>query len=246
MANIGKNETRFMTFPVALLKDAFVDIRKVCNNAMDYTIYAKAVKYTIYSETIDGMQDALDFYGLSLGENGNIDKLYERCETLHNSFDGSSSPMVSVNVETLYHFREQPKTEFEIAVFCAFCAVRSIIGIDPYKKITNDFVIARMFGYKSVEEFENLKTKPDYWQKFFSTEQKIRYHLTNKIIVGELESNWGLKYYSSRNRGFWVSFKLGLEVLVTEAEKRKKKFVAKERSDAKNAIIKKVIATLNQ
>ena len=240
------SEARFITFPVALLKNAFVDIKKVCINAIDFAIYSKAEKYTIYSETIDGIEDALDFYGVSLSENGDIDKLYKTGKVLHDSFEGLGSPMVSVNKDILFQFMQESKTEFEIGVFCAFCAVRSIIGIDPYKKTTNDFLIARMFGYRSVEEFKNLKTKPDYWQKFFSTEQKIRYHLTNKIIVGELESNWSLKYYSSRSRGFYVSFKLDLEILVMEAERRKKKFKDKERSDAKNAVIKKVIHNLNQ
>ncbi len=242
------SETRFMTFPVALLKDAFIDISKVCNNAINYAIYSKALNCAIYakSETIDEIEEALTFYGLSLSKNGTFENQYKRGKVLYDSFDGSASPMVSVNKDILYHFREQPKTEFEIAVFCAFCAVRSIIGIDPYKKATNDFLIARMFGYRSVEEFKNLKTKPDYWQKCFSTDGRIRHHLTNKIIIGELESNWGLKYYSSRSRGFYVSFKLDFEALVMQAERRKKKFKDKERSDAKNAVIKKVIHNLNQ
>ena len=239
MANIGKNETRFMTFPVALLKDAFTDIESVCNNSIDYAIYARA-------KSVGGMQDALDFFGVSLSKNGTIKNVYQSGKVLHDSFEGSASPMVSVNKDILYQFMQQPKTEFEIRVFCAFCAVRSIIGTDPYKKTTNDFVIARMFGYRSAEEFENLETKPDYWQRCFSTEKKIRYHLTDKIIFGELEFNWGLKYHSTRSRGFWVSFKLDFEVLVMQAEKRKKKFIDKERSDAKRAIIQKVIHNLNQ
>ena len=242
------SKPKYVTFPVSLLKDAFTNIKKVCNNAMDYAIYSKAVNYAIYakSETIDEIEEALTFYGLSLSKNGTFENQYKSGKVLYDSFEGSASPMVSVNKDILFQFIQQPKTEFEIGVFCAFCAVRSIIGIDSYKKATNDFLISRMFGYRSVEEFENLETKPDYWQKYFSTDGKIRYHLTDKIILGELESNWGLKYYSSRSRGFWVSFKLDLEILVTEAEKRKKKFIDKERSDVKRLIIQKVIHNLNQ
>ena len=93
MANIGKNETRFITFPVALLRDAFTDIKKVCDNAVNYAIYAKA-------QRIDGMQDALDFYGVSLSKNGTIKNVYQsgkvdRKSTRLNSSHVSQSRMPS-------------------------------------------------------------------------------------------------------------------------------------------------------
>lgn len=205
------SKPKYVTFPVALLKDAFVDIEKVCKNAVNYAIYSKA-------KTVDGMEEALRYYRI-INHNCTIENLYEECQILHDSFEGLSSPMVSLNRDTLIQFMNQPKSEFEIAVFCAFCGIRSIIGKKQYVKTNNNFLIARMFGCRSMEEFDKLEIKPNYWYWYFSTDKKMRNNLTDKIIKYSLVLDWGLKYYSGRNRGFYISFELQASDLKLLAEK---------------------------
>ena len=206
------SETRFMTFPVALLKDAFTDIKKVCNNAMKYAIYSKAQSV--------GVAESFKFFGVSYAKAENYESAYQSGKVLYDSFEGSASPMVSVNKDILFQFIQQPKTEFEIAVFCAFCAVRSIIGKKQYAKTNNNFVLARLLGYRSFDEFEiSGGADSAYYQKYFSTDKKLRNNLTDKIIKYSLVLGWGLNYYSGRNRGFYISFELPAKDLKLLAEK---------------------------
>ena len=52
-------------------------------------------------------------------------------------------------------------------------------------------------------------------KSFFNEYQTVK-------IKKELRDNWGLVYYARYTRGFYVSFKMELDALVFEAEKRRK------------------------
>ncbi|WP_169704751.1 hypothetical protein [Runella slithyformis] len=143
-------------------------------------------------------------------------------------------------MDIIFDFYKKPKSDFDKAVFCAFCGLRSIIGTKSYVKTNNGLLLARMFGYRSTAEFAVVKQKPAYFKSHFSTAQKVRYQLTEKIIKRELSLSWGLKYYSNQSKGFYVSFSMDFESLVTHAEKSRKSTLLKQKEEAQKQIIERV------
>jgi len=104
------------------------------------------------------------------------------------------------------------KKEFDYACLAAYIAIRSIVCMDSYKKITNLFILSRMDGRaKCVESVEELSPKiqkyaKEYWMK---------------RIKAELYDSWGVKYYGTNTRGCYYSLQMPLERLVEEVEKKK-------------------------
>lgn len=221
---MGK-ETRFFTFPVELLQKAFENIAGVCSDAVDYAVY---VRCEDYDET---PEEAFVYFGISGKPNASFDRGEE-------VFDSCDCPvLVSVNKAIIFDFMKNRKTDFEIAVFCAFCGLRSIIGTKPYAKTNNSHLLARMFGCRSIAEFEALEP---YYIDNFCTAQQIRYQLTEKIIKNELVLKWGLKYYSNQSKGFYVSFKLGFDALVLHAEKSRKSNQLRQQQAEQRQIIEQI------
>ena len=80
------------------------------------------------------------------------DALYRTGEMLYNSIP-TNSPKTSILKDTLEEFWNIiNKTEFEIVVFIAFAAIRSILQRQPYTKITNEYLIGRMAGNSKAGE----------------------------------------------------------------------------------------------
>ncbi|HAO50554.1 MAG TPA: hypothetical protein DCR35_15380 [Runella sp.] len=203
-------------------------IYRACNDAVNYAVF---IRCKDYDET---PEEAFGFFGIR----GDAGATFERGQQLFNSF--GTSALVSVNRNTLFDFMGSPKTDFEIAVFCAFCGLRSIIGTKPYAKSNNGLLMARMFGYTTAKEFEVLDNKPTYFSLYFSTKQKVRYQLTEKIIKGELSLYWGLKYYSSQFKGFYVSFTMEFEALVLHAERIRKSTILKQQKEEQRRVVERV------
>lgn len=224
---MGK-ETRFFTFPVELLQKAFENIAGVCFDALAYAVY---VRCEDYNET---PEEAFVYFGFST-DNDLPERCYNRGQILYDRFD--DPVLVSVNKEIILDFWDNRKTDFEIAVFCAFCGLRSIIGTKPYAKTNNSHLLARMFGCRSIAEFEALEP---YYIDNFCTAQQIRYQLTEKIIKNELVLKWGLKYYSNQSKGFYVSFKLGFDALVLHAEKSRKSNQLRQQQAEQRQIIEQI------
>ena len=111
-------------------------------------------------------------------------------------------------------------------------ALKSIIGKKPYIKITNDYLLARMFGYSSVIELEKDCTAE-------LCKYSTRYHLDK--VKTKLESSFGLKLYGQKTRGFYVSFKLSLIDLVYYAELKRESRKEKERKALKSDTINTVL-----
>lgn len=219
---------RYFTFPIALLQGAFTDMGAVCNKAVNYAVY---VRCEDYQET---PAEAFNFFGIS----GDPENSHKDGEILHDSLD--RPPLVSVHKDIVFDFYKNPKTDFERLVFCAFCAVRSIIGKGQFAKSNNQLLIARMFGFRNFKELEATKHQPLHYQSCFSTPQKVRYHLNEKIIARELCLHWGLKYYSNRTRGFYVSFIMSFEELVIEGERRRKSTLIGQKKQQEKAIVERV------
>ena len=83
---------------------------------------------------------------------------------------------------------------------------------------------------KAVHEVSELSEKLRFYTQEYQTLK----------IKRELQENWGLVYYAQQTRGFYVSFKLDLKSLITEAMKRKRKTIEKQRIMHLRALEKEV------
>lgn len=230
------SNVKYMAFPIEFLKDAFTDISGVCFKGLRYACYVK------YSE-IEDIEELGSFFGFTLTPY-TLDygkKLFEMY--------GKNHPMVSVNVEILFDFAKNPKTEFEILVFLAYCGIKSIIGKKQYTKTNNGLLLARMFGYN---EEKYLDRSNPIFQRYFSTENKIEYRLTEKIIKKELVLNWNLKYFGGKKdvitfRGFYVSFskKVLLSELKREAIKHSENYKLIVQKKAEDTALAEALKELN-
>ena len=224
-----REEVRYFTFPIELLRDAFFNIGDVCFGAIAYAVYARSQQYQEGSP-----EEAFKFFGIS----GDVGVIFKRGQELYGGF--TKPVLVSVRKDIVFDFCLNRKTDFEIAVFCAYCGIRSVIGVKAYVKTNNGLLIARMFGYATAKEFEALNPKPRYYQDFFRNKRTIAYQLNKKIIQNELEFGWGLKYYSNHLRGFYVSFALEFEELVLHAEKERKSTLLEQQQQAKRQVVVRV------
>ena len=145
--------------------------------------------------------------------------------------------MVSMREKTMFDYLENKKTEFELACFCAYAAIRSILGKKPSIKMTNEFFVARMFGFASI-----LDMPPQFRTKNIYKKYTKRYNLDR--IKNELIDNWGMKYYARHTRGFFVSYNLSMESLVERAERERKVHKQKVKKAGDAAILAKVLAKL--
>lgn len=233
---MGRREAHYFTFPVELLRVAFIPkvtgnvtgIFRTCDDAINYAVFVRCKDYKLTPI------EAFTFFGIT----GNADASFARGEELFNSF--GRPVLVSIAKGILFEFMRNPKTDFEICVFCAFCGLRSIVGTKSFVKSNNSLLLARIFGYTTAGEFEKLEMKPAYYELHFSTNQKVRYQLTDKIIKNELMLNWGLKYYSNQSKGFYISFSLDFEDLVMYVEKSRKSILLKQQQQEQRQIIERV------
>lgn len=210
-------ETRYFTFPICLLKLEGITIQKAMDNVMDYCVYAFVSsnfgKPEIYQET--NVKGAEKYYGITLGDKK---RSFENGKKLFSSID-FRYPKTSITRDMIFDFYKNHKEEFEIVVFLAFSAIRSILQIKPYVRLTDAYLLNRMAGNAKIEDSEPI---PEYLNLYKSK----RYHLDK--VKKELRNNWHLKIYGYKTRGFFVSFKLTNKQLIFEVEKKRKTNVEKK------------------
>ena len=213
---------RYLTFPVAILKDSLIDIKQCVNNAMYYCLYDYYLRYGGSKEIM--IKEAGSFYGIKWG---NKVSAFDKGKLLFESLP-DKSPKTSISIAMIFDFYKNEKTEFEIITFLAFAAIRSILQRDRYKKMSNESLIGRMSG--NSRKGEPINPLLNKYTK--------RYQLDK--IKKELEINWGLKLYGKHTRGYYVSFKMDFESLMYQVEKRKKKYRLMKLQQEKKAAMEEV------
>lgn len=212
------DERQYFNFPVQLLKGIFKDKQGVLNSILYFALYAHSLKINngerfLRTEVNTDLKDFLTsakYFNVTLGDGKNA---YNKGRELFNSIP-NDSPTTGLNTSIFWDFYKNHKSDLEIACLLAFLAIRSILGMKSYCKITNAYLWARMDGKsKTIEDVSELSPDVARYAKEYQT----------KKIKETLRNDWGLKYYSYHTRGFYVSFDLELGKLVFEAEKRKKK-----------------------
>lgn len=227
---MAKNE-KYFNFPIQLLEGFLVDSKTCLNNICDYAIYNHSLNLE-YGDEIKCVEASANYYNLVLGDSNHT---YKKGKELHIKTP-DNSPMVGINLSIFWEFFKDYKTDFEKVCLIGFLAFKSILQDKPYCKITNKFWLARMNGKAKSHEFNEL---PEPLKKY-ANEYQLR------KIKRELQHNWFLVEYGHYTRGFYVSFKLPLEKLVYEVEKRKKSTKDKQLIEAKKKARADALSQLNK
>lgn len=212
---------KYLNFPVQLLQGAFKDIHETMSNIMHYAGYVHTLK--LHGNQTKKMDDAGSYFGITWG---NTARCYNNGETIYNSIP-ENSPMTGINKDVLFDFYNNYKTPDEIAILLAFLAIKSIIGVKPYSKVTNVYLLSRMGGYASIEDY--LQSLP---------EPLVQYATRRKLdkIKSELQLNWNVNIYSTHTRGWYASIdnRFDMNKLALEAEKRRKSTKVKQLKQRKD------------
>ena len=224
------NEVRYLLFPIELLQES--DIKKICSKAFDYGIYRKALDFIVEGESKvmpKHIEQSMKYFNLVA--NG----LERRVKDgkLHYETFSDNNPMVSIRRDILIQYSNEDKTDFEVLTFRAYCAIRSILTTKPYAKATNDYLMARMYGFRSVADSKQ------------SESQVLPRYQLDKVKL-ELQKDWYLIYYSRQTRGFYVSFTLNLEKLIHHAELNRESYKAKALKQSKNEAYQKVMLMMKK
>ncbi len=223
------------TVPINLLRNIHEDQKGTIDKMFDYAIYDRMRKNYPECEHDDfqepAIEESMEYFKLNPND---LEGRMKRGEELYDMFEGT--PNASINIKKLLEFQTR-KTEFELMVFCFYCAIRSIIGTQAYyhaktKKGEVDFWFVRAFGYSSKEDFNN----PLPTQEPTSKEKELRIKYTKRYwfekIKLTLQNDWYLVYVSSNKhfkmRGYYVSIEMTLESLAKVAKVANDKYKTKE------------------
>lgn len=189
-----------------MLQDAFTNIERLMNDILCYAGYARTLKLEHGNE-----QKKMNDAGSALGVTwGSVSGAYNRGKELFKLYP-KNVPMVGINSKMLFDYMNNPKVEYEIAVFLGFLALKSIIGNKSFIRTTNEFMIARMGGYARISDMPDPLPQP---LSKYTTRRML-----DKIKL-DLQHDWNINYYPSR--GFYVSMdhKFTLDKLALAAEKK--------------------------
>ena len=194
---MAENNYKYCNFPVSLLRYAFTDIENTISRIFRYSVY-KHTKNLEHGTELEKMLAAADFFNIQFGNNNDDESLrsaIKAAKEVISEYD-LSAPNVSVKIKVLWDFRRHQKSEFEIACFCAFCAIKSILGNKPYAKTNKSLIIARMFGgVKSTPKEEapadtfNLNSARAYLAKQHGEAAPSVATVRNAIKKGDLKAN---------------------------------------------------------
>jgi hypothetical protein len=216
-----KVSVKYIVFPIQFLKNLRTDTETTINQILGFGVYHRALKLTpdIVEVEPSAMLKVLNDWQLDVSD---IEARLNLGRNLYQQHKGQ--PTASVKVSLLLEIRDSIKSEFELMVICAFCGFKSMIGSKLYLKTTDEYLLSRMFGYATIDEYQNAKTTQ--WEQDLRVKYSKRYHLDK--IKKTLQNDWGLVYYSRQTRGFYVSFILTLKDLLNQAEDRRDRLKQKE------------------
>ena len=201
------NAERYFNFPVTLLKDFLIRSERVLIDISHYAVYSHSREFE-YGTEVQKIKASSSYFNIVFSNNQQV---FDNGKIL---FDGTrmKTPKVGINLSIFWDFNNNNKSDFEKVCLLGFLALKSILQQKAYCKITNAFWLARMDGKAKSCPFNELSEPMRKYANEYQT----------KKIKTELRLNWNLITYSRYTRGFYVSFKLDVDQLVYEAEKRRK------------------------
>lgn len=208
------NREKYFNFPIQLLSGFLIDSRQSLKDIAHYAIYKK---YLEAEGTRDQkMKIAFSFFDFNLKI---AEEVLKKGEELYDSLP-INSPKTGIRLSIYRDFFRNEKTEFEKICLLGFLALKSILGNKAYCKTANDFWLSRMDGKREKIKYKS-ELSPEI-QKFANNYQTCK-------IKNALQNNWGLKTYSFFTRGFYVSFKIKKDKLISIAEEKRSSIKEKQR-----------------
>ena len=206
------------------------DKKEFLDNLLYYHIYNHYLKLEKIYEDGEIMEEtdlqrfkrSASFWGIKLG---NPEYSFEMGEYLHSQ---KYKTFVGLNKNIFWDFYKNKKTLFDWECLFAHLALKSILGKKEYAKTDNSMFYARMLGKETKKEYEALKKGLNF----------TRWH--RDTIITELETNWGLKYYSRNIRGFYFGYDIELEKLIQIAESKRENFKREQLKQTKKEILNKL------
>jgi hypothetical protein len=224
------SKEKYFNFPVQLLSGFMIDSKKVLDDITNYAVYENSLKLELGTE-VEKIKASASFYNMTLGSNSNS---LRNGKLLYNSI-AYNSPKVGLSVEMFWDFYKNEKTEFDKICLLCFLGLKSIIGRKSFCKVTNLYLWARMDGKaNTIVEISELSNEVRKYANRYQSE-----NIKNELIL-----NWHLIYYSRYTRGFYVSFKMSLEDLIFEAEKKRKSIKEKQQKEIQKEALKKALERL--
>lgn len=216
---MDKKRADYINFPVELLA-GFLDGDHRAN-MLNFISW----EYGTRAENGENLEDFLEI--IEMEPYGN--DIAERALRLRETVKPSAYTGLTADLWKSFIFEE--KIEKEKVTLLAFLAAKSIVGEDPYKRLTALFIYSRMEGRRDgVDFYAELST---IIQKYSSQHHQQR-------IREELEEYYGLQWVLSR--GWYFSFTMSYEELyrAVTTKRRKKKEKTEKLSSEKKAIREKV------
>lgn len=224
-------DARYFNFPIQLLKGFMIHPVICLDNISDYCLVKGALDGDSGEATVEAISDVCSEFGITVPD---VAKVRRKGLKLLRDIPGGG-PMVGLSLKVYWDFYQDEKSDFDKITLLAYLAMKSIIQNKAYQKLENKFWYSRMDGNVTSCEPDQLSTEV----RFYFTE----YY--SKRLKQELTDNWGLKTYSRCMRGFYVSFRLSLEDLIFEAEKRRKAMKDKQNKAEINQAYEKALKRLN-
>lgn len=221
-----EDKEMYYNFPIHLLKGFLINSKECMDEMMYYAVYAQSLKIG-YEDPIKSFRQSEKDLKIRFGD---LKTAFEVGKELYEG-RGAHPPMVGIKYEIFWDYYKNHKTEFDKVCLLGFLALRSILQKKTYCKIDNKFWLSRMAGMaKSIPKDDLHPSIGKYFNEY-----------QTKKIKSELENNWKLTTYSRYTRGFYVSFKMTLEQLIYEAEKRRKSTIEKQKKFSKQLALERVL-----
>lgn len=201
--------------------------------------------YKIFETDIEFKNSVVEFYKIHLtyqslnikGDKANAIKVGKEIEKRI----PPKEPVPMVNLQLLFDFRDNDKSEFELIQFVAYIAVNSILGKKTFVKTNKPHIVCRMFGYSSVKHLPEKMPKEikDLYSKYSN-----RYHIDK--VLQFLELNWNVLTYSNNIRGMYIAMKTKISIKelakISETKKLKTRLQALKQSkiDARNEALEQL------
>jgi hypothetical protein len=148
-------------------------------------------------------------------------------------------PRCMVNTVVFSEYYKKDKSEFELAQFACYAAIKSIIGKNIRAFTNKNHIVARMLGGKSIKTLSEKDISNPLYVKYSK-----RYHMDKLLFV--LQKKWGLTMINIKGQhGFFLSFKLSLDELATYAVEMKQRDDKALLREAKNKALTNALLTSN-
>lgn len=202
----------YVQFPLSLLQQIFFQSKETFRQMYQYGIAKYAIHNqknsnlssdldnapdkqskaeSIIRETIDDLSQSADEITIS--------EIAERYITLVYEKGPKDKIWPMIKLDLLTEFIQNNKKLTDIESLIAFVAAKSIVGEKKYILTNYNHILARMFGFSSINRVTDEIKSSAHWQKLSK-----RYH--RERIQKSLMQTWRMGIYSfAHQRGFYLS-----------------------------------------